>query len=74
MPFAKSDANMTGPELRSRRLRLGLNREQLAHAVGVDANVVAQWEEGAAEIRCPHAVEQILRQNEGPDGRGRRAA
>ena len=53
---------MTGPELRSRRLRLGLNRDQLAHAVGVDANVVAQWEDGA-EIRCPRAVEQILRQN-----------
>ena len=61
---------MTGPELRSRRLRLGLNRDQLAHAVGVDANDVAQWEEGAAEIRCPRAVEQILRQNEWSVGSG----
>jgi DNA-binding transcriptional regulator YiaG len=39
-----------------------MNREQIAHAVGVDANVVAQWEDGAVEIRCPRAVEQILRQ------------
>lgn len=62
-PFAVENPIMTGPELRSRRLRLGMNREQIAHAVGVDANVVAQWEDGAVEIRCPRAVEQILRQN-----------
>ena len=64
---------MTGPELRSRRLRLGLNRDEVAHAVGVDANIVARWENGDAEIRCPNALEQILRQRE-PDDHTHRAA
>ena len=56
--------DMSPADLKRRRLRLGLNRDQLAHAVGVDAALVADWEAGAAPINCPRALEQILRQQE----------
>jgi DNA-binding XRE family transcriptional regulator len=55
---------MTASELRRRRIRLGLSREQLAHAVGVEEQTLVDWEEGAAAIKVPHALEQILRQRE----------
>ena len=55
---------MTSHDLRSRRLRLGCSREQLAHSVGVPVNTLRNWEEGAAPITCPRALEQVLRQHE----------
>lgn len=55
---------MTSSDLHQRRLRLGLSRDQLAQAVGVDEKTMAAWEEGAESIRCPRALEQILRQRE----------
>ncbi|HUP49935.1 MAG TPA: helix-turn-helix domain-containing protein [Thermoanaerobaculia bacterium] len=55
---------LSGSELRSRRIRLGLSRERLAHAVGVPITTVTEWEEDAVPIACPHAVEQVLRQEE----------
>ena len=55
---------MHGPELRSRRLRVGCSRYQLAHAVGVEPMTVAAWEDEAAPITCPNAIEQVLRQFE----------
>lgn len=55
---------LSGSDLRSRRIRLGLSRERLAHAVGVPITAVTEWEEDAAPIACPHAVEQVLRQEE----------
>jgi DNA-binding transcriptional regulator YiaG len=57
-------ATMTGSSLRTRRLRLGLSRDRLAHLVGVPADVLTAWEEGCAEISAPSAMEQILRQGE----------
>lgn len=58
---------MTGSLLRSRRLRLGWSRDQLAHSVGVSSDQLAAWEEELGEIACPNAVEQILRQRESRD-------
>ena len=55
---------LTGTELRTRRIRLGLSRERIAHAIGVPITTVSEWEEDAVPIACPHAVEQVLRQGE----------
>jgi len=55
---------MTGTLIRSRRLRLGLSRHELAHSVGVSSEQLGAWEEERGEIGCPHALEQILRQSE----------
>jgi transcriptional regulator with XRE-family HTH domain len=57
---------MTSSDLRRRRLRLGLSREQLAHAVGVPPPMLRAWEEGTAPVSCPRALEQLLRQREEP--------
>jgi DNA-binding transcriptional regulator YiaG len=56
-------------DIRTRRLRIGLSREQLAHAVGVSSTTLRAWEDGTAPVSCPHAVEQVLRQSEngGPE-------
>jgi hypothetical protein len=43
-----------------------MSRERLAYYVGVPITTVTEWEEEVAPIACPHAVEQVLRQNE-PD-------
>ena len=56
--------DLNGGDLRRKRLRLGWSREQFAHSVGVSAEKVALWEEGAEKIDCPVVVEQVLRQNE----------
>jgi DNA-binding transcriptional regulator YiaG len=53
-----------GQELRRRRLRLGLSRDQLAHSLGVPPATVLAWEEDAAEVTCPHALQQILQQGD----------
>ena len=55
---------MTGSELRSRRIRLGCSREQLAHSVGVPVETVSEWETGESPIACPVAVEVVLRDRE----------
>ena len=55
---------MKGSDLRSRRLRAGCSRYQLAHAVGVEPMTVAAWEDDGAPITCPNAIEQLLRQFE----------
>lgn len=55
---------LTGQELRRRRLRLGMSRDQLAHSVGVPAAMILAWEEDAAEIAYPHALRQILQQGD----------
>jgi transcriptional regulator with XRE-family HTH domain len=55
---------MSGPSLRSRRLRLGWSKGQLAHALGVSETALAEWEEDSAKITCPHALEQLLEQRE----------
>jgi len=58
---------MTPDDLRSRRLRIGWSREQLAHAVGVSAAALRAWEDGTAAVTCPRALEQLLRQREEPN-------
>ena len=55
---------MDGKTLRSQRLRRGMSRGQLAHEIGVDVDTLAAWEEGDVPIRCPHAIEQVLGQDE----------
>ena len=55
---------ISGQELRSRRLRLGMSRDQLAHSIGVPPAMVVAWEEDAAEVACPNALRQILQQSE----------
>ena len=55
---------MKGSDLRTRRLRAGCSRYQLAHAVGVEPMTVAAWEDDGAAITCPNAIEQVLRQFE----------
>jgi len=55
---------ITGQELRSRRLRVGLSRNELAHSLGVPPAMVVAWEEDAAEVACPNALRQILQQSE----------
>ena len=70
MLFPMSMERLSGSELRSRRLRAGLSRERLAHAIGVPITSVTEWEEEVAPIACPHAVEQVLRQKE-DDSRAR---
>ena len=55
---------MTGSEIRRRRLRLGLSRNQLAHQLGVAVEAVEEWEGGASAVTCPAALNQILREEE----------
>jgi DNA-binding transcriptional regulator YiaG len=55
---------VTGSDIRSRRIRLGLSRNQLAHRLGVPAQVVEEWEAGASDVTCPSALSQILREEE----------
>lgn len=55
---------MTPNDLRTRRLRIGWSREQLAHSVGVSVTALRAWEDGTAPISCPRAVEQVLAQRE----------
>lgn len=52
--------HLTGPELRSRRLAAGLSRRQLASVVGVDAEVIGDWEADERPIECELAVRQAL--------------
>ena len=56
--------NMLGTELRSRRIRMGCSRDQVAHALGVDAPTVQAWESDGEPIGCPSALEQVLRKLE----------
>jgi len=55
---------MTSNDLRTRRLRIGWSREQLAHSVGVSVTTLRAWEDGTSPIHCPRAVEQVLTQRE----------
>ena len=55
---------LSGQELRRRRLRLGLSRDQLAHSLGVPPAMVLAWEEDTAEVACPNALRQILQQSD----------
>jgi DNA-binding transcriptional regulator YiaG len=55
---------LTGQELRRRRLRLGLSRDQLAHSVGVPPAMILAWEEESAEVGVPNALKQILQQSD----------
>ena len=55
---------MEGTELRSRRIRVGCSRDQVAHALGVDEPTVEAWENDGEPIACPIAVEQVLRRFE----------
>jgi len=57
---------MNPTDLRSRRLRAGCSREQLAHAAGIAPELLRAWEEGTAPMTCPRAIEQLLRQREEP--------
>ncbi len=55
---------MEGTELRSRRLRAGASRDQVAHALGVDVPTLMEWENDGAPIAFPTAVEVVLRKLE----------
>ena len=55
---------MVGTELRSRRIRIGCSRDQVAHALGVDVPTLQAWETDGAPITCPTALEQVLRKLE----------
>ena len=55
---------MEGTELRSRRIRMGCSRNQVAHALGVSVPTLQDWENDAAPIGCPAAVEVVLRKLE----------
>jgi DNA-binding transcriptional regulator YiaG len=55
---------VTASEIRKRRIRLGLSRDQLAHRLGVSAATVEEWEGGGSTISCPMALNQILREEE----------
>ena len=55
---------LSGQELRRRRLRLGLSRDQLAHSVGVPPAMILAWEDETAEVACPNALRQILQQSD----------
>jgi DNA-binding transcriptional regulator YiaG len=55
---------MEGTELRSRRIRIGCSRGQVAHALGVDVPTLQAWETDGAPIGCPVALEQVLRKLE----------
>lgn len=62
--FLRIMETLSGQELRRRRLRLGLSRDQLAHSVGVPPAMILAWEEDAAEVVCPNALRQILQQSD----------
>lgn len=53
-----------GTELRSRRIRIGCSRGEIAHALGVSDQTLQEWEDDGAAIACPSAVEQVLRKLE----------
>ncbi len=68
---------MTPQELKHRRLHLGWSRDQLATSLGVPSESVRNWENAEEPIRCPAALEQVLRQEESRSGSshpGHRAA
>jgi DNA-binding transcriptional regulator YiaG len=58
--FSAHVQHLSGTELRSRRLDAGISRRQLALLVGVDADVVGDWETGERPIECEAAVRQAL--------------
>ena len=57
---ARDGSGLTGPELRARRLRLGLSQAVLAGRLGVSRNTVARWERGDLPIGHPGLVQLAL--------------
>ena len=55
---------MEGSELRSRRIRIGVSRDQVAHALGIDVPTLQSWENDGEPIAFPSAVEVVLRKLE----------
>jgi transcriptional regulator with XRE-family HTH domain len=47
---------MTGPELRRRRLAVGLTQSGVAQLIRVSKNTVARWERGEMRITAPMAM------------------
>lgn len=45
---------MNGPAIEKARKRLGMNRTDLAHAVGVSERTIYRWESNEVEIRRPN--------------------
>ena len=62
--FLRNMETLSGQELRRRRLRLGLSRDQLAQSVGVPPATILAWEEDTAAVAFPHALRQILQQSD----------
>lgn len=52
---------MTGPDLRTRRLALGLSMEKLAQRLGVPKMTVARWEWGKLRIEHDTMLDLALR-------------
>ena len=59
---------MEGTELRSRRIRAGVSRNQVAHALGIDVPTLQSWENDGEPIAFPSAVEVVLRKLEASRG------
>jgi transcriptional regulator with XRE-family HTH domain len=53
---------MTGAELRSARLALGITQRQLARVLGVHPNTLACWERGSKPIGNPEMLRMALAQ------------
>lgn len=51
---------MKGPELKARRLALGLSQYDLGRLLGVTANTVARWERGEMAIGHPDLLRTAL--------------
>ena len=43
---------ITGKELRSKRIKLGLTQVKLAELIGVTSNTIARWERSQLKIGC----------------------
>ena len=55
---------LNGCDVRRSRLRIGWSREQLGQQIGVDADTISLWEQGALDVSCPIVVEQVFRRYE----------
>jgi transcriptional regulator with XRE-family HTH domain len=66
--------SLTGAELRTRRLAACMSRRQLASMVGVDVEVIGEWESEDRQIDCEAAVRQALAGARGRDGERRESA
>ena len=62
-------ALLSPKELRSRRLAVGMTRQQLAAKIGVSTELISAWEAGEAPIDHVDALNELLQNPTAPKPR-----